>query len=572
MKSHWNIIETDPESVSALSSKTGLSKVSAHLLVHRGLKTPDAVQAFLHPSLTALRSPHLMKGMDKAVERIVQGIFTHETILVFGDYDADGITGTTLLHWFLNYVGANVSWYIPHRINEGYSFKPHHVESVLLPRQVNLLVTVDCGSDSVEAVTLAKSHGIDVVITDHHSVPDPAPDAIAIVNPKQPECTSGMEHLAGVGVVFYLLIALRKALREVHFWKTKPEPNLKTLCDLVALGTIADIVPLVAENRILTQTGINLINQSPRTGIKALIDASKINKSQLNTEDIAYKIAPRVNAAGRIDHANLAFDLLSEDRITHARKTASALEKLNSQRQSVEQQMIKEIETHLDEHEHRLSQPALVLHRQGWHLGVLGIVASRLTKRYNKPVVLITLNGDTGKGSGRSIAGVNLYQALSACSHTLAGFGGHAMAGGLEIHVHRLNDFVQSFNRYVADIVPAKPQEPALDIHGPIDLDVITPQLINELELFQPYGSGNPEPLFVSEQIRVLSSTPVGNGHRRLVLRSESGRTDNTIMAMHFNADVPGPYPATFNHLVYKLQWNRWNNTQSPQMIIEDFD
>lgn len=572
MKPHWNIIETDTELVSALHIKTGLDQVTSHLLVHRGLISPEKAHAFMHPSLNTLRSPFLMKGMNKAVDRIIRAIESKEAILVFGDYDADGVTGTALLHWFLTYTGARVSWYIPHRINEGYSFKPHHVEKILIPHNINLVITVDCGSDSVEAVKLANAQGIDVVITDHHSVPDPAPDAVSMINPKQPECTSGMDHLAGVGVVFYLLIALRKGLRDNHFWASVPEPNLKTACDLVALGTIADIVPLVAENRILTKTGIDLMNREPRTGIQALIDSSKINKSQISTEDIAFKIAPRINAAGRIEHAKMAFDLLAEDRITYARKTASSLEKLNSKRQSIEQEIIREIDTHLTEQEERLAQPAIVLHRQGWHLGVLGIAASRLTKRFSKPVILITLNGDTGKGSGRSIPGVDLFKALSSCAHTLKGFGGHAMAGGLEIHTHQLKDFVRSFNHYVAQASQLEPYEPAMDVHGPIDFDVISPKLINELELFQPYGNGNYEPLFISENINVLSATPVGNGHRRLVLRSESGRTDNAIMAMHFNVDTTIPYPAFFNHVIYKLQWNRWNNTQSPQLIIEDFD
>lgn len=572
MNDHWNIIETDPDVVSDLCEKSGLSPVTSHLLVHLGLTTPDAAHAFMHPSLTSLRSPFLMKGMNRAVERIVRAIKASETILVFGDYDADGITGTRLLQWFLNYAGARVCTYIPHRIYEGYSFKPHHVDDVLVPGGIDLLVTVDCGSDSIEAVDKANRKGIDVVITDHHSVPDPAPAALAIVNPKQPECTSGMEHLAGVGVVFYLLIALRKTLRDQHFWQTVPEPNLKTVCDLVALGTIADIVPLVAENRILAKTGIEMMNQAPRPGIKALLDASKVNKIQLNTEDVAFRIAPRINAAGRMDHAEQAFDLLSEERITHARKNASVLETLNARRQSVEQQIVREIENHLEENAQRLSQPAIVLYRQGWHLGVLGIAAARLVKRYYKPVILIAMNGDIGKGSGRSIPGVDLYRALQSCSDSLRGFGGHAMAGGLEIHTRNVEDFHRSFNTFVGSVTQNEPSRPSMDVHGPICFDDITPRLLDELELLHPFGNGNPEPLFMSERIQIISATPVGTAHRRLILRSESGASDQTIMAMHFNVDPSTPYPASFDRLVYKLQWNRWNNTQSAQLIVEDFE
>lgn len=571
MKAEWNILNADPDIVSQISEKTNISPVLASLLVQRGMVTPESASHFLKPSLTVLRSPFLMKGMTQAVDRIVQALEKKEKILVFGDYDVDGITGTSLLYTFLKYTGADVSTYIPHRTREGYSFKSNHVHTILVPQGINLVVTVDCGSDSFAAVEEATNQGIDVVITDHHTVPDIPPPAQAIVNPKQEGCTSGLSYLAGVGVVFYLLIALRKTLRDMNFWQTRSEPNLKTVCDLVALGTIADIVPLVSENRILTKMGLDIINEGARTGIQALIDVSKINKEQLNTEDIAFKIAPRLNAAGRIDHANMALDLLSSDNPKNAKQAALALDKLNTKRQSIEQQIIDEIEKHLSDNPKSLELPSIVLHRQGWHPGVLGIVASRFSKRYYKPVILISLDGDRGKGSGRSVPGIDLYQALSSCTQSLHGFGGHAMAAGLEVKTEKLNDFHHAFNKFVKGVTAQKPLIQIRDIDCRIDFDAINPRLIDELEMLEPFGNHNPEPLFIAENISIISSTPVGTRHRRLILRSESGRTDTSLMAMHFQIDSSQPYPTHFRHLVFKIQWNRWNNSKSAQLIIEDY-
>ena len=571
MKQQWNIPETDREASMDLARNMGLSPVTASLLIQRGFASPDEAHDFLNPSLESLTSPFLMKDMTKAVERIVQAIVEKQKILVFGDYDVDGITGTFLLYDFLKTCGAPVVYHIPHRIREGYSFRPRHVADLLKPRNIQLLITVDCGSDSFQAVTLAGEEGIDVVITDHHTISDTPPGALAIVNPKQTECRSGLDHLAGVGVVFYLVVALRKTLRDRGFWTTIPEPNLKNACDLVALGTIADIVPLVAENRILTRAGIDMINTAPRPGIKALLDVSKVNKNILNAEDIAFRIAPRLNAAGRIDHADLAFRLLASVNDKEAKKLAQTLDSLNTKRQSIEQQMFDEVDAYLEKEKGVSEQPAIILHRQGWHLGVLGIVAAKLCKKHYKPVILIALDGDRGKGSGRSIPGVPLYQALAACSENLKGFGGHSMAAGLEIMTENLNAFRQTFCKYVKKNTAKAALEKQLDIHGQIRFDEIKADLLDELERFEPYGSHNPVPLFIANDISVISSTPVGEKHRRLVLSSSDGQGDTSLMAMHFHTTAETDYPGTFKHLVFRLQWNRWNNSRSIQIIIEDY-
>ncbi len=571
MKDQWNIPETDRDESAALAQQTGVSEVAAGLLIQRGFSSPEAVSQFLEPSLGSLSPPFILKDMDRAVSRIVKGILEKETILVFGDYDVDGVTGTLVLLDFLKHCGADVSHYIPHRVREGYSFKPGHVKSLLVPRRTKLLITVDCGSDSNEAMALAAEHGVDVVITDHHSVPDHPPHAVAIVNPKRHDCTSGLEHLAGVGVAFYLVMALRKTLREKGFWSTLPEPNLKAACDLVALGTIADIVPLIRENRILTRMGMDIMNRNPRPGIKALMDISRMNKDSITAEDVAFRIAPRLNAAGRMDHADRALALLSANREKDARELSRSLEELNARRQSVEQQMVDEAEDYLTRTPGAAEKPAIILHRQGWHLGVLGIVAAKLAKKYHKPVILITFDGDTGKGSGRSVPGIDLYEALSACAGILKGFGGHAMAGGLEIKQEKLYAFHRAFNDHVEDITAQKPLSPRLDIHSRICFDDIRPGLLDELEKFQPFGNLNPEPLFIASDVNVVSDLAVGEKHRRLVLSSPGGETDAHVMAMHFHTARMADYPGSFRHLVFRIQWNRWNNARSPQIIIEDF-
>lgn len=572
MKREWNIETPCLNRVAELSSAIGCNPVIASILVNRGFITPEDARAFLNPSLSAIRSPFEIKDIDIAADRIIKAILQKERIQVFGDYDADGVTGTTLLYDFLKYSGADVCFHIPHRISEGYSFKPTHVQAVLRPLNIDLIITVDCGSDSHDAVIEAADAGIDTVITDHHTVKETLPDAVAVVNPKRTDCPSGLSHLAGVGVVFYLLMVLRKKLRDMDFWKDVTEPNLKHACDLVALGTVADVVPLISENRVFTKAGLDIMNNGSRNGIRAIVESAKINKQTLSSEDIAFRIAPRINAAGRIDHAEIAVKLLMADTMTDARKSAVSLNRLNTNRQSVEQTIYDEIVSHIDETPDILAKPAIVLFRQGWHLGVLGIVASKLVSLCQKPVILLTLDGDTGKGSGRSVPGIDLFKALKNCSDSLDAYGGHSLAAGLSIKAKHLRDFTETFETVITELMKETSISPSLSVDRVISFDEITPGLLDELEHLQPFGCGNEEPLFLAENITIASSTEVGRGHKRLVLKSDNGSSDSRFMAMHFNVDPNVDYPNHFNRLVFKLQWNRWNNTRSPQIIIEDFN
>ncbi len=571
MKNEWNILINEISDSQAFALKIGCSPITASVLSNRGIDSCETALGFLNPSLSGISSPFLLKDMDKAVKRISHAILNHQKIMVFGDYDVDGVTATTILYTFFKDIDADINYYIPHRLNEGYSFHASHVDKVLIPNKTDLLITVDCGADSHDAVAAANINNIDVIITDHHSVPSLPPAAHAILNPKQADCKSGLEQLAGVGVAFYLLIALRKHLRDIDFWQNRQEPNLKSFCDLVALGTIGDIVPLTGVNRIITKTGLDVINTNQRAGIKAMITAGKINKGTIDATDVAFKIAPRINAAGRLEHAGMVVDLLCETNSKSALSTAKALNTLNSQRQSLEKKTIEEIESHILENPSILEKKSIILFKQGWHIGILGIAASKLVNKYHRPVILIALDGAKGKGSGRSIPGANLFKLLQECSDTLEGHGGHAMAAGLSIKADNLEKFTEKFNLLVENRLTEESLIKSVNVDCRIRFQDITPVLLDELERLQPFGAGNNEPIFIAKDISIVSSTIVGQNHRRLVLKSSSGSNDSHIMAMHFNTEEIDRYPEHFNHLIFKLQWNRWNNSKSIQMIIEDY-
>lgn len=558
------------KTIRQICNLTGLHRVTATVLANRGITSQSQLSAFLNPSLNHLRSFEKLIDMDKAVCRITDAIINREKILVFGDYDVDGITSVTILYEFLTLTGANVSYYIPHRVNEGYSLKIQHISGVAIAGNINLIVTTDCGSASHEAVKCANQSGIDVIVTDHHTISSTMPDAFAIVNPRRNDCPSGSGYLAGVGVVFYLLITLRKHLRDINFWNGKQEPNLKNFCDLVALGTISDIVPLVNENRIITKAGLDVINTSPRTGIKALIDACGINKPFIDAEDIAFKLAPRLNAAGRMDHAMIAIELLSTKDADQAKDIAEKLNLLNSNRQLVENKILQFILMYFNQEPQNLNKKTIVFGNHGWHAGVLGIVASKLVDKFFRPVVLISIKDGIGKGSARSIPGINLYDALGACSEFLENFGGHPMAGGIEIKGENIKPFAAKFERTVREMSTPDNFLPEMPIDCELEFDMISDQLINELESLHPFGHKNPEPVFLSNNVIVAFSKIIGNDHLRLSLKQRHSNSNKIIPGIWFNAGKEAQDKKYFNTMAYTLKWNYWNGNKTLQAVIKD--
>ena len=562
--------QPDPGVVKKLSAELNYHPIATAALVNRNIITLADARRFLDTSLNNLRAPFSLKDMDTAVDRIHQAIAANEKILIFGDYDADGVTAVVILLNFLNYVGADVSYYIPHRIAEGYSIQPRHISQYARPNQFELIITADCGSGSHQAVEAANRFGIDMIITDHHTISRDIPPALAVINPKRHDCSAGLQNLAGVGVAFFLLISLRTRLRETGYWGARPEPNLKEYCDLVALGTVADMVPLVGENRILSKTGLELMRAGHRPGLMALLEASAISDQSLSAEDIAFKLAPRLNAAGRMDHAARAVDLLIAEDFDAAEQTANTLNLLNRQRQDLEKGILADIQRYTDNNPSLLRRRSLVLYRQGWHAGVLGIVASRMVRTYHRPVVLISLQDGLGKGSARGIEGINLYDALAACQPFLENYGGHAMAAGLLIRGENIGDFQEAFENEIQRSTAPEDLRPSLQIDSELDFSAISDDLIDHLELLAPFGTGNPEPLFLAKNIKVVNSNIVGQSHRRMILGQTSGYPTRTVPAIHFNARDEHAQNYHFDQIVFRLHWNRWKGKKSAQIVIED--
>jgi single-stranded-DNA-specific exonuclease len=570
MKKEWQIRQPDIHLAEKLCKILKCHPAVATVLVNRNITSKEDVSSFFNTSLNYLSPPFSIKDMDAAVDRIIEAISRKEKILIFGDYDVDGITATTLLLEFFRAVDADVSYYIPHRIAEGFGLKKNHISDVAMPNGIHLIITVDCGSDGQDAVNAARDAGIDVIITDHHMISETIPPAVAVINPKQNDCPSGFCDLAGVGVAFYLLICLRKKLRDSNFWKDRPEPNLKNDCDLVALGTLADMVSLTRNNRILIKAGLDIIRSSHRPGLNALMEVCKINKHAIDSDDVVFQLAPRLNSAGRIDHASIAIELLTAKDTKTAQKIASSLDRLNQDRREIENKILVQVHNHLKKNPHLLRKNTLVLVHQDWHLGILGIVASRLMKKYFRPVVLITTADGIGKGSARSIPEVNLYEALSNCVETIENFGGHPMAAGLKIKAENIDTFKNLFENIVSRM--AKPADfiPKVTIDCRLDLVNISDKLIDELESLKPFGIANHEPLFMTKEVNIVSSKRVGNHHRQMVLEQKTGKTKKTFNAIQFNVDTRIPLENTFDRMAYRVRWNRWNGRKNAQIIIEE--
>jgi single-stranded-DNA-specific exonuclease len=570
MENRWQMFDQDPDKVRELSQKVNCHPVMASILVNRNIHTAKTAADFLNTSLNNMPSPFYLKDMDVAVNRIYKAITDKEKILIFGDYDVDGITATVILLNFLRYAGVDVSYYIPHRVSEGYSIQPGHISRYARPHNIDLIVTADCGSASHQAAAAAKNAGIDMIITDHHTITEDIPPALAVINPKRQDCPAGLQNLAGVGVAFCLLICLRTYLREKGFWQDDSEPNLKSYCDLVALGTVADMVPLIEENRILCKTGLTLIHAGHRPGLTALLEASAIQNDFLDADDIAFRLAPRLNAAGRMDHAARAVELLTAQDLDSAQKTAHALNLLNRQRRQVEQGIFTDIQRFLKNNPSLRQRRSLVLSGQGWHAGVLGIVASKIANDYYRPVILITTRDGIGIGSGRSVAGLNLYDALASCKPYLETFGGHSMAAGLKIRKANIADFQNAFENVIRRISQPEDLTPILKIDAHLDLDTISDALINELEALMPFGTGNPEPLFMTADVGVISSKIVGKNHRRMILQQSSRPNTPVFPAIQFNADSRVSNKQKISQMVFKLRWNRWQGKKTAQLVIED--
>lgn len=522
----WQVNRIDEQAAAILAEQLRVSRVMAGLLVGRGLSAPDQARSFLSPSLADLPNPYLLPDMDRAVDRILLALAKQEQMTVYGDYDADGLTATALLADFLNTMGAQVGTYVPHRIKEGYGLNTAAVES-LARAGTRLLITVDCGVSDFEAVTRANELGLDVIVTDHHQIPPRLPPALAVINPHRTDSRFPQRQLAGVGVAFFLAGGLRQRLRENGSTTRANQPELAPLLGFVAIGSVADVVPLTKINRILVSVGLAHLASPIYPGLVALKEVSAVEAGRPPTaRDVAFRLAPRLNAVGRLGSPLPGLELLLTRNHEQARGQADSLEKLNSERRRLQDETVRQAEEML-ENLGTESGKIIVLAREGWRRGVVGLAASKLTERFRKPAILLVLEDDRAVGSGRSVEGFNLFRALDRCRDLLDRFGGHEQAAGMSLPASQVPALAQALFD-IADLeIDEEELKPVLNVDAWVTLEDLG-QLQLELPRLAPFGQGNPEPVLALQGLTTISAGGVGSNHLRLTL-GQNGRTLDTI-------------------------------------------
>lgn len=521
----WQFDRADDALVMDVAQKAGIPKVIARLLCQRGIDSLNDVERHLCPGLGSLSDPWEMADMEKAVERLVRAVERREPVAVFGDYDADGITATALMSQFLTGLGLDVAIHIPHRVHEGYGLNIENIKR-FNSMGIGLVITVDCGISNHQEIAFAAGLGMDVIVTDHHEPPRQMPQAMAVLNPKRPDCGFAFKEIAGVGVAFNLVRALRSRLYRLGHWANGDIPNLKTCLDLVAIGTIADMVPLIKDNRIMVKTGLEVIRSGARMGIRALMETNGVLYEDVTSKDISFRIAPRINAAGRIAHAEEAFKLLVTDDHGFAIRQAEKLSAINQERRTEEAAILKEAQGLIKNLGQR---PGYVLYSQNWHKGIIGIVASKLVEQILRPVILLTIEDGKAHGSGRSPEGLNLHAVLSECADQLVAFGGHKSAAGVHLLTERLEPFIKKFEDTVSARLKDLDLTPRLKLDCPVPLEELTTPVFQRFfELLEPFGFGYPVPVFAVNNFTIHSSKVVGNSHLKLTLTSKNSSGPKT--------------------------------------------
>jgi len=561
----WTCSDISPVLAATLGKELGISPIIAEILLRRGINQPEHIERFLSPSLSHLPEPNLFKGMEKAVKRLVQALERHEKILIYGDYDVDGISSTVIMVQFFRRIGMHVCYHIPSRMQEGYGLNSEILRQYA-KEGVSLLVTVDCGISNIDEVACASGLHMDTIITDHHEPPAELPDAYAIINHKQKDCSYPEKNLAGVGVAFNLLVACRRAMREAGL--LPEEINLKRYLDMVALGTVADVMPLTGVNRIFVKYGLEEIAEARRPGIEALLNISRVDRNAgITARDIAFKLAPRLNAAGRMDSVHDAMELLLTDDAAVADEQAYRLQQLNLRRRKVEEVIFEEVNGQMNQDHHYGGKHVTVLASPHWHEGVIGIVASKIAERYFQPTMLISMNENgVGKASGRSIPGIHLLELITRCSKHLNRFGGHQMAVGFSIDHANLEAFRQELDELVGEHMQTHKVQQKLEVDGQLNLSDLSFQLLQDIAQLAPFGFGNPEPIFVAEELEVNRSSIVGRNHLRLDVRDHSSK----VNAIGFNMGNRKISVGDRINLAFVPQINTWNGNQSIQLNLKD--
>jgi single-stranded-DNA-specific exonuclease len=560
----WVVKEVNQATVSRHIEQLKISPLLARILVLRGLAKSESAQRYLSSSLRSdLPSPFLMADMDPAVDRIVHAIQKKQVICVWGDYDVDGTTGASVLVLFLREVGAEPIYHIPHRIDEGYGLNLDGIAR-LKERGVDLIVTVDCGISNPAEVAAAREVGLDVVIVDHHQLPEELPPALAVINPHRKDCSFPDKSLCAAGLAFYLAIGLRAKLRSVGWFSQ--DPDIRRYLDIVTLGTIADMVPLTGVNRTLIRRGLAELSGSTRPGVLALKQVANIPPGPVSAGQVGFQLGPRINAAGRVDYGIKVIELLTTDSNEVALRIAQELDEHNRERRAIEAEVLEQA---LVEAEARMNGEApysLVLGGEGWHPGVLGIVASRIVERFYRPTVIVGLDGGAGKGSARSIRGFHMVEGFRRCAAHLEKFGGHEYAGGLSIKTEKLQLFSDAFERVARECLQPRDLSPLLEIDALIHFSEIGFPLMRDLETLKPFGIGNPEPLFMSEGVEICERKPFGSGAR---FRLRQGQRIIGGAAFGVGEDFLGASGVAID-VAYRLCENEWNGTSTVELRIVD--
>ena len=557
MNKKWQIYQVEEDDIAELQKEYNINKLLATILVNRGITEKNQIEKFLKPKRSDFYSPYGMPDMEIAVKRIMKAIENKEKTIIYGDYDVDGITSVTVLKSFLEERGLHVGVYIPNRLEEGYGLNKKAVEHIA-EQKYSLMITVDCGISAVEEVEYANQLGIETIITDHHEPGNELPKALAVVNAKRKDNQYQCRNLAGVGVVFKLIqaIGIKMGLEEKEYLK---------YLDIVCVGTISDIVPLTDENRVIVKLGLRLVEQTRNMGLKSILQASGYNK--IDSITISFGIAPRINACGRMGHQDEALKLFLSKDINEVNELTQKLNEYNKTRQEIEKRIFEDATIQIEQNG-LANKNTIVLMGENWHHGVIGIVASKITEMYFKPSILLCEEGECGKGSGRSVPGFDLYEALTECKESIDKFGGHAMAVGINVKKEKLEEFKEkleqiSKEKNIEEIVPI------LKIDAQISLDEINKEMVNSLKELEPFGEENKNPLFVFKNLKIDSIRALSEGkHLKLTLKDNK----NIVNAIGFNlGELVNEYRIGDKiDVVGNLEINSFNGVDNIQINIKD--
>lgn len=557
MNKKWQVNEIDNEITNEIANQFNISKLVAGIIASKGLKNADEIEVFLHPRRTDFHNPFLMPDMEKAVDRIIKALKNNEKVAIYGDYDVDGITSSTVLHRFLKDRGLNTDIYIPNRLSEGYGLNANEIRKIAEEKHT-LIITVDCGITGKEEVELARTLGMDVIVTDHHEPPAEIPNAVAVIDCKRKDNTYPFRELAGVGVAFKLTQALSQRLN------LREEENLKYL-DIVCVGTISDIVPLVDENRTISKLGLMLLKQTRNIGLKVLLES--IGYKKIDSTTVSFGIAPRVNACGRMGNERIALELFLTDDKERAKELTNKLNEYNLQRQEIEKRIFDEAQNQIIENKEN-EKSCIILRKENWHHGVIGIVSSKITEMYFKPSILMAIEGEECKGSGRSVPGFDIHEALEKCEDNIKQFGGHSMAIGLTVENNKFEQFKKEVIEYanqkhIEEIVPI------LNIDERVQLKDISMKDVHDLELLEPFGEANKQPIFQISNARIETIRTLSEG-KHLKLDLQVGNT--RISAIGFSlGKLANDYKIGDKiDIAGNLEINSFNGRDSLQINIKD--